>query len=71
MNEEIWEEYGVDTEGAARCDAAMELMMQAVRIAGPEFAGIVMREARFQLYTLPFRTEPYRTTGKWAPPEKP
>lgn len=67
-NAEIWKSWGVTPEGYDKCDAAMELMLKVVELAGTELAGVVYLEARFQLFTLPERTPDYQEEHRWRKP---
>lgn len=65
--DDIWQTWGVLPEGRERCEQAMRLMLEAVELAGPDLAGVVFAEAKFQLYDLPHRTPEYQRARRWEP----
>jgi len=67
-NKRIWQEHGISSEGHARCDAALPLFMEAVRLAGG-LADQVFAEAKFQVQQLPRLTAQAQSKFAWRPPK--
>ena len=67
-NAHIWEANGIGVLAHRQCDKAMALMLEAVRIAGPQ-ADPVYHEALFQIRVLPTlkQTKVVRKS-KWKAP---
>lgn len=67
MNRRIWLEHGISLEGHARCDAALPLFLEAVKLAGG-LADVVFAEAKFQVEELPKRTVQAQSKFAWRSP---
>jgi len=65
-NDHIWVTHGLRLKGMDLADLALPVMMEAVkRLASPEFASIVFKEALFQVYELPKLTPEARSRLEW------
>ena len=59
-----WEKAGLSPNAAARADAALPLMLEAMLLAGSQqVAKLVMQEALLQYHDLPEQEPPRRRTG--------
>lgn len=58
------EEAGLTCNGEKIAKMALPKMMEAVTIAGPFVAELVLKEAIFRLYVLPTRTKEYQLDYK-------
>lgn len=68
-NKKFWLDAGISSEGHEAADKAMELMVEAVKIAGT-LAPRVFSSAVFQVETLPNLTVKARKKFAWVPPKE-